>query len=274
MSLLFALLNGIIQGLTEFLPVSSSGHLALLQNLFGFQGAEGNLTFTILLHVGTLIAVFLVFYRDIFALIPAFFTLLPKVCRRKSRRQALTESERMAGFVLLGSIPLLPAVLCKDAVEALAACSKAVGAILLLNGFLLFFSDRFAHGDKNAADFTPRNAFTVGLFQMAAIVPGLSRSGSTITGGLCQGASREFAVKLSFLLSIPAILGASVLDLPDFFRTEVATGELRCYLAGTAAAAVVGILAMKLLLYLSRKNNYKLFSYYCFAVGILAILFG
>jgi undecaprenyl-diphosphatase len=162
------------------------------------------------------------------------------------------------------------------AVAALSSSVIVVGVILLFNALLLFFSDKMARGNKTLTDVKPRNALAVGLCQMIAILPGLSRSGSTITGGLLQGFDRPLAVKFSFILSIPAILGACVLELPDFFRTASTEGstQLLIYLAGAAVAALTGVGAMKLLTYISKKSNFRIFSYYCIAAGLFAITWG
>ena len=274
MKLLYSILLGIIQGLGEFLPISSSGHLALAQSLFGLNVADNSLAFGVLLHIGTLFAVFIVFYKDIFELIRAFFTLCAKLCHKKFKLSDYTAHERFVILLVIAVIPLFPAVLINDYVEMLSKMPIVVGAILILNGVLLFVSDTFAKGDKAIEDATPMNALAVGLCQVVAILPGLSRSGSTITGGLTQGFSRPLAVKFSFILSIPAILGAAVLELPDLFSESLEPATWLTYLAGALAAMIVGILAIKLVSWISEHATFKGFSYYCFAVGTLAIILG
>lgn len=275
MSIVSAVLLGIIQGLTEFLPVSSSGHLALAHHFFpGADLGEGALTFDILLHLATLVAVFIVFHRDIFPMVPAFFRLIGKACRGKRRLTDYDDSERMVLFLLIATLPLVLAVLIDDRVNALSSYVRVVGGILILNGLVLFLSDRIAKGQRTVSDIRPKHAFTVGLCQLCAILPGLSRSGSTITGGRLCGFSREFAVKFSFILSIPAILGANVLQIPALITAPVPSTDIPAYLLGMLAAAVTGILAMKLLTYLSRKADFSVFSVYCVIVGLTAVIFG
>lgn len=162
----------------------------------------------------------------------------------------------------------------KDYVEVIGNYTKIVGGILIFNGLVLFISDSLDRGSKDIADTKPRNALFVGLCQMCAILPGLSRSGSTITGGLFMGFKREYAVKFSFILSIPAIVGANLLSVGDIFKNPVPQSNIIPYIAGAIAAALVGIGAMKLLLYISRKSNFRMFSYYCFVVGLIAVIFG
>ena len=268
---LFAVISGIIQGLAEFLPISSSGHLSLFQNFFGMK--EIPMAFDVLLHLGTLAAVFIVYHKDIFPLIPAFFTMLGKVFKGKFKLSQATVHERMVLMVLIATVPLVAIVPFTDSVDHLGKISWAIGAILIFNGFMLFVSDKISSGKINAENVKPRNALVAGLFQLCAVLPGLSRSGSTITGGLSQGFNREYAVKFSFIMSIPAILGAAVSEIPDLIGgTSVPSEHIMPYILGTVVAFISGIAAMKLLIYISRKSNFKIFSCYCIAVGILVIV--
>lgn len=278
MKLLYSIILGIIQGLGEFLPISSSGHLALAQSLLGLEVAENSLAFNVLLHLGTLAAVFIIYYKDIWEIAKAFFTMLGKVFRGKFKLTEYTVHERFAILLIIAVIPLVPAALLEDYITALNAMPIVVGALLILNGALLFFSDRFAKGNKSMEEATPMNALCVGLCQLLGVLPGISRSGSTITGGLTQGFSRPLAVKFSFILSIPAILGAAVLEMPDFIK-ETASGSVGggvwlTYLAGAITAMIVGILAIKLVSWISEHATFKGFSYYCFAVGAVAVVWG
>lgn len=272
MSILFAIICGIIQGAAEFLPVSSSGHLALFQNIF--YNKEVPMTFDILLHLGTLIAVFIVYWRDIFPLVPAFFTMLGKVFHKKFKLSDYTTNERMVVMVLIGTVPLVIAAFLGDTVEFLSSYTLAVGIILILNSVMLYISDTLARGGVNNENVKPRNALVVGLCQVLAIMPGLSRSGTTITAGLTQSFDREFAVKYSFILSIPAIIGANVTSIPDILENPIPTSDVPAYIIGTVVALVCGVAAMKLLIFISRKANFRAFSYYTFAVGVLAIILG
>ncbi|MBQ8287358.1 MAG: undecaprenyl-diphosphate phosphatase [Clostridia bacterium] len=267
---------GIVQGVAEFLPISSSGHLAIFQGVFGTGDPDANISFNVLLHLGTLIAVFIVYWRDIAQLISAFFSLCGKLLRGNFKLSSYTENERFVIFILIATLPLIPAALIEGYISALSSYIIIVGVILLFNAVLLFFSDKMAKGNKTLSEVKPRNALVVGLCQLLATLPGLSRSGSTITGGLTQGFERPLAVKFSFILSIPAILGACVLKLPDFFETASAESseQLLIYLAGALVAALIGIAAMKLLTYISKRSNFRIFSYYCVIAGIFAIVWG
>ena len=277
MNLSFSILSGVIQGLAEFLPISSSGHLSIFQNVFGMSDGSAITAFNVLLHAGTLLAVFFVYWRDIFALIPAFFSLCGKLLHKKFGFAHYNESERLLIFMIIGTLPLIAVAVLglDDYLEKVNGCLWAIGLILIFNGFVLLISDRVGKQTKSIGQLSPLAAIGVGLCQMCALLPGLSRSGSTITGGLLTGLRREDAVKFSFMLSIPAILGACVLELPELFSGEsaVSSSEWGIYLAGALAAALVGVGAMKLLQYISKKANFSGFSFYCFAVGVFAIVF-
>lgn len=275
MNIFLAIFYGIIQGIAEFLPISSSGHLAIAQNIFNLENVEAtHFTFDILLHLGTLIAVFIVYYKDIFALIPAAFTMLGKVFKGKFKLSEYTETEKFVIYVIIATIPLVAAVFVKDYIEVLGSYTKIIGGILIFNGLVLFISDKLEKGTVTLDTAKPHHALFIGLCQMCAIMPGLSRSGSTITGGLFMGFKRELAVKFSFIMSIPAIIGANILSVADIAENPIASSDIIPYIAGTITAAVVGVLAMKFLIYISKKSNFRMFSYYCFAVGLIALIFG
>lgn len=272
MSIWEAIFYGIIQGLTEFLPVSSSGHLAILQNMLGFGENMDAVAFNVLLHLGTLIAVFAVYYKDIFGLIRSFFSLCGKIFHGNFKMSEYDLHEKLVIYIVIGTLPLVPMIMIEDYLDMVSGYLVIVGALLIFNGLVLMISDKLSRGNRTLDEMKPKNALLIGLCQAVALLPGISRSGSTITGGLLNGLERPDAVRFSFLLSIPAILGASVLKLPDFFA-EIPDGKtLGIYLAGAAVSAIVGICAIKLLGYISRKSNFRIFSYYCFAAGTLAVV--
>lgn len=274
MSILESILYGIIQGLAEFLPVSSSGHLAIFHAIFG-SSAEDNLAFDVLLHLGTLAAVFIVYRKDVWLLIRSFFSLCKKLFHGKFKLTDYDAGERFVILVLIATLPLIPAAILDHYIAAVSSTLWAVGIILLINSVMLMISDRLAKGSKGIEEAGPKNALIVGISQMFAVLPGLSRSGTTITVGLTQGFDRTFAVKFSFILSIPAILGACVLELPDFIGSVGSEDPalLLTYLAGALTAAIVGIAAMKLLQLIAKRNNFRIFGYYCLAAGAFAILY-
>lgn len=280
MSALEAVFLGIIQGLAEFLPISSSGHLAFFHKLLG-NTSEPTMSFDILLHLGTLAAVCIVYYRDIWKMIRSFFTLCGKLFGEKFKIKniKLSEDEKFLLMICVAVLPLVVGALIDDWVEAARNYIWVIGLLWIFNGFLLYFSDKIcAAREKIAAkdgedgckkSKTIFNAFKVGLFQLLAIFPGISRSGMTITGGLLSGFDREFATKFSFILSIPAILGANILELKEF--GSIAKSDVVPYICGVVAALISGLLAIKLLNYISKKKNFRIFSVYCAVLGIVAI---
>ncbi len=273
MDYLHAVILGIIQGLAEFLPISSSGHLALAHEFFNMLDPEQFPAFDIMLHLGTLVAVFIAFYKDIIPLFPAFFTMCRKFFTGKRYRHDYTPTERFVFYVIIATLPLVVLALTplKDYVETLATYPIVVGSVLLFNGLVLIISDKLSSGHVDEKKANWKNAMLVGLCQACAIVPGLSRSGSTITGGLFQNYKREYAVKFSFILSIPAILGANILNIGDVVSSG--NNDWGIYIVGAITAAVFGLAAIKLLVYISKKATFSYFGYYSFAVGAFSIVY-
>lgn len=272
MTLGFALLMGLIQALTEFLPVSSSGHLSILQNLFGVKEIENiGVLFDVMLHLGTLISVVIMYRREIWAMIKAFIGLFRRN-RPEEKSREERGSARLILLVIIATLPLLIILPVKKYIENLYGSLAFVGGALIVTGFLLFFSDRCKRGNRDENSATLLDAFIVGCLQAVATAPGISRSGTTISCGLFRGFDRKFAVRFSFILSIPAVLGANVLSLIDVLRDGMDTSLLPIYVAGVAVAAVVGCFAIKLVRLLTEKNKFGRFSYYCWAVGAAVLI--
>ncbi len=282
MSVLFAVFLGLLQGLTEFLPVSSSGHLSILQNFFGMSDIEhSHMLFDVLLHLGTLISVLIVYRKDIAAMLRELFLLCAEALGLKKRESyiGLEDETRKGGpsrrlmlLILVATLPLIAVLPVKDLVEKLYYKTWFIGLALLITGCLLYISDRVVAGKKNERNATLGNALAIGCFQALAVIPGLSRSGSTISAGIFSGCRREFAVKFSFLLSVPAVLGANILSIADAAKAGVDVSLLPAYLAGMAAAAVSGCAAIKLVGMLAARGKFGGFAYYCWAVGLVTII--
>ena len=281
MDFLKAILLGLIQGIAEFLPISSSGHLAIFKYVLGFNSETG-LLFDVLLHIGTLAAVFVCFYKDIwelikegFAIIGQFFMSLTGFFKTKKWKPVVTTPYRR--FVMLIIVSTIPTgilgILLKDVIEAASATLLVPGLLLLINAVLLFISDKLKDGNVTEKDATYKKALAIGTAQGFATFPGISRSGTTITACIACGFTREFAVKYSFIMSIPAILGALVLELLDFEKEVITTPQLLQYAAGTVVAGVVGYICIKTMLVLVRGKKFKYFAYYCFAMGAFAVMF-
>ncbi|NLY43616.1 MAG: undecaprenyl-diphosphatase UppP [Clostridiaceae bacterium] len=270
-----AILLGIVQGLTEFLPISSSGHLVIFQEFLGMNDLEeSHLLFDTFLHIGTLISIFLVYGKDVWNLVKAFFELLRDIGNRR-RIADVSPSRKMLFLLIVATIPaVVVGFAFKDAIEALFKSVEFVAVALLVTGFLLWLTSKLISGTKEEKDTKYSNALMIGFFQCAALMPGISRSGSTIVGGLLNGLKKEFAVKFSFLMSVPAIMGAAVLQIPDLVRQGFNSEETIPILAGTLAAAITGFVAIKFLIALLNKGKFYLFSYYCWAVGGVLLLYG
>ncbi len=272
MELLKAIILGIIQGLAEFLPISSSGHLVLAQQIFGLSYNEAeNLAFDVFLHFGTLVAVIIVFRATVWGLIKAFFSSVKKIFTGKYSWKTAEKYEKMLVFVIISMIPLFFVLLVKDKVEALFSSTLAVGLLLILTSGLLILCDRFSKGKITCENAKLRHPLIVGLFQAVATLPGISRSGATITGGLLCGFDKAFAVEFAFVMSIPAVLGANLLTILDVIEVGMETPVIYCIL-GAAVSAVVGVLAIWMVKLISEKNKFFIFSIYCAAVGIFAVL--
>jgi undecaprenyl-diphosphatase len=274
MTALEAIILGIIQGLTEFLPVSSSGHLVLFQKMFGLKQAE--LFFDVGAHLGTLVAVIIVFRREVKKIITALVQLVSSAGLKENFLQRIESDSqlKMALLIVIGSIPTaILGFLFADIADRLFASGRITGLMLIVTGLLLWLTRRTsASGDQARGDrLTLKNAFIIGIVQGLAIIPGISRSGSTISIGLLLGIDREMAARYSFLLSIPAIIGAGLLSLKNgFSQTDLA---IRAALLGAFAAALVGYVALKSLLQMVKKGHLHIFAPYCWLVGILAIIF-
>lgn len=271
MSYLQAIILGLVQGITEFLPVSSSGHLAILQSFFGLESTENHLLFDVLLHLGTLGAVLITYWGDIAGLTrEGLVQLHLKKPRRGQKPDPLRQ--RMILFILLATLPLVLVVFLRKAVTSLYENTFFIGFALLVTGGLLFAADRLGHGTKNERSATLGSVMLVGLSQALATVPGLSRSGTTISVGMFCGFERSFAVKFSFLLSVPAVLGANLLTFIDAVQAGIDFSLLPVYLVGVLAAFVSGFFAISLLRILVQKSRFGSFAYYCWGAGLVTLI--
>jgi len=267
MSVFQAIVLGVVQGLTEFLPVSSSGHLVLFQHLFGLT--EPNLFFDVSVHVGTLTAVVLFFRREIAAILVA----LGRVPTRPRHETAEDPDVWFALLIIIGSVPTAILGLgFHNVADRLFGSLIVVGCALIVTGTILYLTRRVASPEADRAGLTVRDALVVGTVQGLAIIPGISRSGSTIAVGLFLGKSRETAARYSFLLSIPAILGAEILAVRDVIGGDVQfDGSV---LAGTLAAFITGYGALVLLLYVIRQGRLYRFAPYCWLLGAAVLIMG
>ena len=270
MTFLQSILLGLIQGVAEFLPISSSGHLAIAQNLLNIN-AEVPAFYDVLLHLGTLVAVFVAYWQDICDMVREFFCGIGDLVHH-STPTPVPPARRLILLIILGTLPLFAVLPIKDTVEGLKSSMVFIGAALIVTGFLLFFSDRVRKGRKDARSATVLDVLVVGVSQAIATVPGISRSGTTITAGCFVGFDRKFAVRFSFLLSIPAVLGANILTLKDAIQeNSIIVSDIPVYLVGVAVAAVVGYICIRLLKMIADKGKFGWFAYYCWAVGLIVL---
>ena len=272
MTYLMSVVLGLVQGVAEFLPISSSGHLTLFQHFFGLQ--EPDNLFNVLLHFATLLAVCVYYFRDVVEMITEFFRAIASLFSRKRQGKEIPEARRMVLLVIVGTLPLFAVLLIKDYVEALGGSPVFVSCALLVTGCILFLSDRMVGGRKTARNATLKDVLLVGVAQGLATVPGLSRSGCTISAGMAMGFDRKFAVRYSFLMSLPAVLGATILEVKDVLELEggLEQGVLPKYLLGMVVAGVVGYFAIRLVNLLAAKGKFGAFAYYCWAAGIVALI--
>ena len=270
MTYLSSFLLGLVQGLAEFLPISSSGHLSIAQNLLGLN-TEIPEFFDVLLHLGTLVAVFVAYWRDICDMVAELIRGVGDLVHGTTPRQ-VPPARRLILLIIVGTLPLFILLPIHKQVQALSNNMVFIGAALVVTGFLLFACDLVRKGKKTERTATIADVLVVGLGQAIATMPGISRSGMTITTGCFMGVERKFAVRFSFLLSIPAVLGANILSLKDALDAGIIWAEVPMYVVGVITAAVVGYVCIRLLRLVAEKGRFGAFAYYCWAVGLLTLL--
>jgi undecaprenyl-diphosphatase len=262
---------GILQGLTEFLPVSSSGHLVLGQIFFGIKHSQ--LTFDISVHVGTLLAVFVVYRSDILAMLSSMAGFFSKAVSFKPVAHLINEDQnlKMAGLILIGSVPTAFIGLFLKKFEHILFTSEVlVGFMLMVTGTILWLSRNYYISDHQKNRFAVKNSIFIGICQGLAVIPGISRSGTTIAAGMFVGLNRQTAAKFSFLLSIPAIVGAEILSIKDIVKNGLIIDPVTLY--ATVASFITGLIALKLLLRLVHSGKFHLFAPYCWLMGSLVLL--
>ncbi len=284
MEVLKALILGVIQGITEFLPVSSSGHMSVFRYLTGMNPESSGL-FSAMLHIGTLTAILLFFYKPIYELFAEFIACIKDIFKGKFTFNVnkMTETRRMLFMFVLSCVPLLVLLIpvgdgekLMDVVGVFSSDNSvlAEGVCFMVTGFLLLLGSNLSHTFKKHKKVTPVSAALIGIAQtFAACFPGISRSGSTISVGLCCGISKASMVRYSFILSIPAVLVSGLVEFKDALESDVIIPVLPL-IVGVIASAVVGLLAIKLLQVLLKKDRFKYFGYYCTALGLVVTIIG
>ena len=262
MSYLHAVLLGLVQGLTEFLPVSSSGHLALLQHFFGVK-ADEVLLFTVMLHVGTLVSVFIMYHKDI-----------KDLCTGKGLRLAERPVRKLGVMMIVATIPTaVIGFAFNDFFESLYSRILFIGIGFLITGTEMYIAEKIGSNSRDIENMSFGNAIFVGVMQGIAIYPGISRSGSTLVGGLAGGLKRDFAIRFAFLISIPSIFGSALLEGKDALEAGIDLSVLGPVAVGMAVAAVSGVLAIKAMIKVVSDKKLKYFSYYVWVLGAAVIIY-
>ena len=274
-SILMSLFLGLVQGITEFLPVSSSGHLAIFQNIFNLAYEEdGHLFFEVLLHMGTLISIIVVYRKELRAMLSDGLDFLRRRADFDSDEPiVLKPSARALLFVIVGTLPMFLVLFFASAVTRLFFNMAFIGFALMITGGLVYVSDRIVvKGNKTEKTMTMADALIIGFAQAAAVLPGLSRSGTTIAVGLARGLKGSFAVRFSLLLSIPAVVGSMIIHLYEAIRSGLGLGLFFIYLPGFIVAAVVGFFAIQFIRRMMKKGKFGSFAFYCWGAGLLTII--
>ncbi|MFR5262837.1 MAG: undecaprenyl-diphosphatase UppP [Christensenellales bacterium] len=263
-----AIVLGLVQGLSEFLPISSSGHLALLQNLFEIN-EDKVIFFAVLLHIGTLVSIFIVYHKDIYALIKELFLLFKDIFTGKGLRIEERPIRKLGIMIIVSSIPTaIMGLLFSDYIDKIFGSLTVIAICWIITGFILLFSEKLKNNIKEIEGMKYRNAIFIGICQGLAIMPGISRSGSTIVGSLVTGLKREFAVEFAFLISIPAILGSAILEFPKAIKAGIEPSTIGPMIVGFLVAAISGYFAITTMIKIVSKHKMRYFSYYVWIIGL------
>lgn len=268
-----ATILGLVQGLAEFLPISSSGHLALLQSWFKIDESKV-LLFTVLLHVGTLISVFIVYWKDIWELIVELVLTIRDLCTGKGLRMEERPVRKLGVMIIVATIPTaIIGFAFGDFFDSLYTSVLPIGIGLIITGFLLVSAEKINTGNREIKQMNCRNAIFIGVVQGIAICPGISRSGSTLFGSLVCNLDRKFAVKFVFLISIPSILGSAILETPAAIEAGVTASQLGPVIWGMAVAAISGLVAIKGMIKIVSDKKLSWFSYYVWVLGLVVVIY-
>ena len=270
MNPLSAAILAVVQGLTEFLPVSSSGHLVLGKALLGSHAFGDSIAFELVVHLGTFLAVLVIFWKDIVNLFGIFATRLVKPGSWSSEYKTNDEF-RLTILMLIGMLPAgIVGLLLRDHISDLFSQPFMVSIALLFTGSMLLSTKYFPKGDK---PINMKRALLIGLAQALALIPGISRSGSTISMALGLGIKQEQAARFSFIMVLPLIVAATGLEFIDLLKVGISSAEISILMIGLVVSFIVGIFSLKLLLELLKKGKFHYFAWYCFSVAIIGLFF-
>ena len=273
MTYLQAIILGIVQGLAEFLPISSSGHLALLQYFFGVE-SDSVLLFTVMLHVGTLVSVCIIYRKDIGALIVELCRTIKDICTGKGPRINSSPMRRMGFMIIVATIPTaIIGLLFEDFFESLYSSIVAIAIGLIFTGIILMVAEKMGKNKNGPMEMKWSHAIFIGCMQGIAICPGVSRSGSTLFGGLISGLERSYAVEFAFLISIPSILGSVILELPDALAEGITGSFMGPMIVGVILSAISGIFAIKTMIKVVSNKRLIGFSVYVWLVAAAVLAY-
>lgn len=276
MTLIESIILGIVQGLTEFLPVSSSGHLALLQHFFDIDG-DKVLLFSVMLHMGTLVSLIVVYYKTLWDLILELFATIKDLFTGKGLNMEDNETRKLGVMIVVATIPTaIIGLLFNDFFESLYTSIMVIGLALIGTSAILLFAEKAQEKKHNRGikEMKLLDGIFVGICQGIAIIPGISRSGATISGSLVRGLKRETAIKFAFLISFPTILGAGILEIPKALAAGTAGEDMGVMLMGMAFAAVFGVAAIKTMIKIVTDKKLYMFSVYTGIVGLAVAIYG
>ncbi len=270
MNALSAAILAVIQGLTEFLPVSSSGHLVLGEALLGTHAFANSIAFELVVHLGTFLAVLVIFRVDINNLLRVFFAIF--ITPQKWQSEYDQNSEfRLSVLMIIGMLPAgIVGLLLRDQISDLFSKPSMVSVALLVTGAMLLTTKFFRKTDK---PIDLKRAILIGFAQALALVPGISRSGATISMALALGVKQEQAARFSFIMVLPLIVAATVLEFKDLFEVGISSNEVSILGIGLVISFIVGFLSLKWLLQLLRQGKFHYFAWYCFSIAILGLLY-
>lgn len=268
MTLLKAIILGIIQGITEFLPISSSGHLAIFQILFKIE--KGNLFFSEMLHFGTLLSIIIVYYKDIYNMIIEFFKIISKAVKKE--KIELNRHGYMALYIIIATIPtVIIALILNKYLEYIYTSTILIGLCFVVTAFLILNIDIIKNNKLNIENMKIRSILAIGAIQGIAALPGISRSGSTISASVVLGMKKKDAVDFSFLMSIPAVTGAFILGMKDVLSQNASVKFDFNLFLGIIVSMITGILAIRLIKILAKKRKFYIFSIYLLIIGIISL---
>lgn len=267
MNYILSILAGIIQGLTEFLPISSSGHLVIFHDFFNFEFPD-NLAFDVVLHLGTLVSLLIFFAKDVLKYLTSFFQSFVKRDLKNNLDQ------RLAWYLFLATLPAaIVGYFFEDQIETIFRGSAIVAVMLIIFGIILYLADKYFSKINTISQLKLNNAFVIGIAQAIALVPGVSRSGITIIAGLSQKLKRQDAARFSFLLAMPIVFGAGFKKIMDLFgESTLVLADLTILILGFLSAAITGYLCIKYFLKFLENHSLKIFAYYRIILGIIILL--